>query len=264
MPSSFEHLFRNESYHLKYAKGNPSLVGREFHDYHEILLFMEGSAQFISKNIQITLTPGCVVFIPKEHFHQFIIDDPKAYVRCILGFDDIPGYEPLISAVMTEIMVITEPSDAIVSVFHSLTRVFSREDIPNEDKKLLLPAALTQLLIDQKHFANQSIYRRKTISDWTSQALTYIDSHFMEPLTVSSIAKALYISTSSLSYHFHNDLNISIYAYITEKRLSEVRKKVKKGLSISEAVTLCGFSDYSCFYRQYQKRYGTKPSDSLR
>ena len=264
MTGSFVHFFRSGQYHLKYAKGSPSLIGREFHDYHEILLFIEGSAQFISKNIQTTLSPGCVIFIPKEHFHQFIIADPDVYVRCILGFDDIPEFMPLISAVMSEILVITDPSDTILSVFHFLKQVFSKEDVSDEDKKLLLPAALTQLLMEQKHFANQSIGRRKTISDLTTQALSYIDVHFMDPLTVSSISKALYVSTSSLSYHFRNDLNLSIYAYITEKRLSEVRKHISKGLSISEAVTLCGFSDYSCFYRQYKKHYGVKPSDSFR
>ena len=118
MTDSFVHFFRSGQYHLKYAKGSPSLIGREFHDYHEILLFIEGSAQFISKNIHTTLSPGCVVFIPKEHFHQFIIADPDVYVRCILGFDDIPEFMPLISAVMSEILVITDPSDTILSVFH--------------------------------------------------------------------------------------------------------------------------------------------------
>lgn len=264
MSDSFVHFFRNDQYHLKYAKGSPSLIGREFHDYHEILLFIEGNAHFISKNIQITLMPGCVVFIPKEHFHQFIITNPNTYVRCILGFNDIPEYMSLISDVMSDILVITEPSAATQSVFHLLKQIFSREDVSDEDKKLLLPAALTQLLMEQKHFANQSICRRKTISDLTSQALSYIDTHYMNSLTVSSIAKALYVSTSSLSYYFRNDLNLSIYAYITEKRLSEVRKHISKGLSISEAVTLCGFSDYSCFYRQYKKHYGIKPSDSFR
>ena len=103
MTGLFQHFFRTEHYHLKYAKASPSLIGREFHDYHEILLFIEGNAQFISKNIQTRLTPGCVVFIPKEHFHQFVIDDPDAYVRCIIGFDDVPEHIELIRDVMSDI-----------------------------------------------------------------------------------------------------------------------------------------------------------------
>lgn len=263
MSDLFVHYFQDDLYHLKYAKGNPSLTGREFHDYHEIVLFMEGKAQFISKNIQTELKPGCLVFIPKEHFHQFVVENPDTYVRCIVGFNDDPHLLGLIGDVMTEIRVIFDPSETMLAVYAFLQKAFS-ENITEEDKSLLLPAALVQLLTEQKYFDHRSASRRGIISELTTRALDYIDTHYTDNLTVSTIASALHVSISSLSHRFRNDLNLSVYRYITEKRLSEVRKLIEKGTSLGEAAILCGFSDYSCFFRLYKKYYSTVPSNLLR
>ena len=52
MINYFEHYISSDSFHLKYAKGEPSVKGQEFHDYHEFVLFLDGRSRLISKNIQ--------------------------------------------------------------------------------------------------------------------------------------------------------------------------------------------------------------------
>ena len=107
----FTHYMTAGGCHVKYAQGKPAVTGREFHSYDEIVLFLEGNAQLISKNIQIRLTPGSVILIPKEQFHQFVVADQDSYTRCILGFGDIPQLQSLVRQVMPEVAVIPHPSD---------------------------------------------------------------------------------------------------------------------------------------------------------
>jgi len=45
MNDYFEHYIESDSFHLKYAKGSPSVKGQEFHVYHEFVLFLDGKAQ---------------------------------------------------------------------------------------------------------------------------------------------------------------------------------------------------------------------------
>ena len=76
MQDLFEYYIEDKLFHLKYAKGKPSIIGKEFHNYNEIIFFIKGKADFISANIQKELQNGYIVVIPEEHFHQFSIKEP--------------------------------------------------------------------------------------------------------------------------------------------------------------------------------------------
>ena len=69
MESLFEYYIESDNLHLKYAKGEPAVRKQEFHNYNEFVLFINGNASLISKNIQQKLTHGSLILIPKEHFH---------------------------------------------------------------------------------------------------------------------------------------------------------------------------------------------------
>ena len=262
MEDLFEHYWETANFHFKYAKGEPSAKGREFHNYDEIVLFIGGEATFVSKNIALPLVPGNVIFIPKEHFHQFVITHPEKYERIILGFNETGDTTELIRDVMTEIKVVSAPSENIFAVFDNLKKL-AEVCLTEQEKHLVLFSSLVQLLTDQKYFFKKLIVENISQSELTRKALSYIDANYNRKLSVSSISKALDVSASSLSHHFRNDLNISVYKYIIEKRLSEARKHVERGLSLHKAAMLCGFTDYSAFFRLYKNRYAAKPSDLL-
>ncbi len=44
------------------------------------------------------------------------------------------------------------------------------------------------------------------------------------------------------------------------KRLLAARAMLQRGESAQKSAYACGFSDYSAFYRAYQKRFGHAPS----
>ena len=262
MDELFEHYWDTTDFHFKYAKGEPSAKGREFHNYDEIVLFISGEATFISKNIAFTLVPGNIVLIPKEHFHQFVITHPQKYERIILGFYETNDTAELIRDVMTEIKIVSTPSESLLAIFEQLKKL-SEVCLPEKEKRLILLSSLVQLLTDQKYFFKKAIIETISQSELTRKALSYIDENYNQKLSLSSVSRALGVSGSSLSHHFRNDLNISVYKYIIEKRLSEARKHVEHGLPLCKAAALCGFTDYSAFFRLYKSRYDAKPSDLI-
>lgn len=245
--------------HVKYAQGRPAVTGREFHSYDEIVLFLEGNAQLISKNIQLQLTPGSIVLIPKEQFHQFVVTDSESYMRCILGFEEIPHMQGLIRQTMTEVMVLRNPSEQMRAVFHTLMQAVQRE-LTVEEQVVLLQSAVAQLLLNHKLSEGETIRKYVTVSPLTRKTLDYIDSNLSERLRLDTIAQALGVSVSSMSHRFRKDLSISVYRYISEKRLSAVRQCVERGIPLGIAAECCGFKDYSGFFRLYKSYYGENPS----
>ena len=255
----FEYYMSDESCHLKYAQGKPAVTGREFHSYDEIVLFIEGDAQLVSKNIQIKLTPGSIILIPKEQFHQFVVTDNETYQRCILGFEEIPELQALVREVLTEVIVLPDPPNRMVGIFKTLMQSAEKE-LSKCDQRLLMQSAVIQLLMVYRLSESESIRRYVTVSFLTQMALNYIDSNLEQELQLSAIAGKLGVSVSTLSHRFRNDLSISVYRYISEKRLSAVRQYMERGMPLSVAAACSGFKDYSGFFRMYKKYYGEAPS----
>lgn len=259
----FTHYMAAGNCHVKYAQGKPAVIGREFHSYDEIVLFLEGNAQLISKNIQIRLTPGSLVLIPKEHFHQFVVTAPDSYTRCILGFGDVPQLQSLVRQVMTEVAVVPHPSEQAQCLFRTLMQA-AQTDLPKPEQALLLQSAAAQLLFDQMLSDEESIRKYLMVSPVTQKALSYIDENLAKELRLDIIAQTAGVSASSLSHHFRKDLSISVYRYISEKRLSAVRQYMAQGIPLGAAAERSGFKDYSGFFRLYKSYYGECPSATVK
>jgi len=250
----FEYYIETENYHLKYAKGEPAVKNQEFHDYNEFVCFISGKSFLVSKNIRQDLTPGSIVMIPQEQYHQFFVSQPEEYVRCILGFRRTPENHKLVSEVMKNINVIAAPDKNITAEFERLIEIIKSE-LSREEKELYIQSALVHLLIYLKLHPYETSPKGSDISPVVSRALDMIDEKYSEDLSVEGLAKQLYISPSTLSHKFSKELNISVYQYITKKRLSAAHDLIRRGEPLTNAALKSGFNDYSCFYRLYRKYY---------
>ena len=252
MENLFEYYISNKDFHLKYAKGEPSVKDREFHYYHEFVFFMDGDSYFISKKIQQALSSGSIVLIPKEQFHQFRVSNPAKYKRCIFGFRETPETADLIREIMPEIKIISNPNKKITDLFESIMEI-AKSELGDDVKQLFVQASLIQLLVYFKRYDSAEITQNINISPVVQQAIAYIDGNYTQKISVESIAKHLYISPSTLAHKFSKELNISIYQYISKNRILSVHRLVEQGESYTEAAVKSGFSDYSCFYRIHKK-----------
>lgn len=98
-------------------------------------------------------------------------------------------------------------------------------------------------------------------NDIVSQILQYCGVHYKEDITISQVAKALYISRSSVSHIFSSRLSMHFCDYINSLRLADAARMLKtENTSISEIASLSGFSTPRTFNRAFQKRYGISPS----
>ena len=263
MAELFRYYMQSENAHFKFARGKPAITGQEFHEYHEILLLLEGDVRLISKNIQYSLLPGSMVLIPKEQFHQFTVAQNDGYLRCIFGFYETPALRTLLQQVMTDVRIIPQPSEQALSIFKTLMKAV-QQNLPPEEQVLLLQASIIQLLIDYKLSDYASINSCMTASELTQKTISYINAHIADTLSLQQIAQELNVSVSSVAHHFRKDLNISVYRYISEKRLSTVRQYTGQGYSLAFAASMSGFKDYSSFFRLYKKIYGQSPSGNDR
>ena len=89
--------------------------------------------------------------------------------------------------------------------------------------------------------------------------MLYVNKHLFEELSVPILAKQFFMSTSQFNRVFKQAAGASPWEYITIKRLTAAREKIRNGVSVQSACESCGFRDYSAFYRAYVKHFGCAP-----
>ena len=96
------------------------------------------------------------------------------------------------------------------------------------------------------------------------QVIRYINLHYTENLTLDFLCNRFYISKFYLSRSFENATGKSIYQYVLEKRLIMARQLLISGEKPTDIFSLCGFGQYSNFYRAFKKYYHMSPMTFLK
>lgn len=92
--------------------------------------------------------------------------------------------------------------------------------------------------------------------------LNYIDFHYMEPLSLESLAARFVINKNYLSSRFHKEVGMTVTDYINKTRVQHSEELLgKKNLSMQAIAEQCGFSDANYFTRTFKKINGLSPNE---
>ena len=93
-------------------------------------------------------------------------------------------------------------------------------------------------------------------------AVSYIDAHLAEELSVRDLAAANYISADHLTRLFKKKFGMTVSEYIQDKRIRLAGELLRRGdASISMVANTVGFGNYSYFTEQFKKHFGVTPRE---
>lgn len=256
MTALFSDYLYGDSISFKHARGSSDRSGKEFHIYHEIILFLDGDAEFISEDLHMHLKPSTLIVIPSETYHQMIIHgDQENYHRCVLQFGDSPELAELLENSMREVQAFVADRE-VRFLFEKLIRATKLE----ESHTALLLRSVLVLLLDVLRAPQDLSGGENHQNEIIRTAIEYINRNLDKTLTIHAIAQACNISDSSLSHIFKKEMYISIHKFIVKKRLIQAHHRICVGEAATVVAMECGFQDYSGFYKQYKKAFGFPPS----
>ena len=103
-------------------------------------------------------------------------------------------------------------------------------------------------------------YSRERFSGLVRDILNFVDFHYMEPLSLESLAYKYSVNKNYLSARFHKEVGMTLTDYIN---LTRVRRSLKllsgTSRSMPEIAEQCGFSNANYFTRTFRKIHGTTP-----
>lgn len=91
----------------------------------------------------------------------------------------------------------------------------------------------------------------------------YILNNLEEPLpTTKELSKMFGTNEFTLKENFRNILKTSIYQFYNDERLKKAHFLIQQtAIPLKEISFLCGFNDYTNFFKAFKKKYHYTPSD---
>ncbi len=100
----------------------------------------------------------------------------------------------------------------------------------------------------------------QTKSSMFDSLLAYVQYHFMEELSVRSIAQACACSESTVQHLFKQHTGKSPQVFITEIRLNQAKNLLKTTeLPISTVAQMCGYTNINYFSTAFRRNIGISP-----
>ena len=125
-----------------------------------------------------------------------------------------------------------------------------------EQVTALIPKMIRQycLLVQQPSLASYSGVVR--------DCLNYIDFHYMEPLSLDTLAGRFSVNKNYLSTRFHKEKGMTVTDYINQIRVNRASGLLlHTSMSIQQVAEQCGFTDGNYFARIFKKLQGATPNE---
>lgn len=106
-----------------------------------------------------------------------------------------------------------------------------------------------------KGYTYHSDFKNKTLA----AAVEYINKNFSSHISLDIVAKNTFVSVNTLCSLFKTHMGTTVTKYITSKRMTEAKKLLQDGESVSMTAEKCGFSDYTTFIRAFRRSIGMSP-----
>lgn len=244
---------------LVHTKGDPAIWVEEgifygfkihSHTYYEMTLYEPFGGCIEVNERRIDLDTTTAILIAPTYFHQ---GDSRGknggYIKLAFDADILPkNLSPGVPIVLRNI-----DKD---SFFAGIYREIADKCDNEEYKKVLVNTAVCYMLQNGEQIFSSG---ERGIG---IKAVRIINENFDKPLTLSSVARELYITPQYLSNVFRAEINMNFSRYLNLVRLRGAKKLLAETEeSITKVCEMCGYGNLSHFLRSFKQEYGVSPSN---
>lgn len=230
------------------------------HEYFELILFLGGDFTYQVNGKTYNLNKYDLILTPPNTPHVLTWNENSKYERYNVAFhpslidgidfDDITSVFDVINVGFSEV---------ILNIFKKLDFYCSHLNI--NDFINVAYCLIKELFFNIKIIKNERINNSSEAGSLLQNALNMINNDLFKINSIGEIAEKLFVSETYLYKIFKKELNITPKQYINEKKLLAAQNMILLGRKPTYVYKICGFTDYSSFYRNYLKFFGTPPSN---
>lgn len=247
-----------------------NMADRHFHSTFEIYYIFSGERYFFINDGAYKINEGDLVIIAPNVLHKAVNTDKPGCQKMNIYFDEhlgnlkYPISEVLPALLKDEKIIISLNINGRVLIEELFNKIIQEIGIKKTGYEMSVQALLVESLVALCRYiednpampaANQSSMHEKV-----TEIVQYINEHYMEQISLSSIAEQFYISRSYLSKVFKEATTFTLVEYLNNVRIKEAKKLLNKSdMRVTEICECVGFGSITHFGRVFKEVTGHAP-----
>lgn len=242
-----EHCMASRYFSIVHLRRDTGVLSMHSHLCHEFYFSLSGGCTFMIDDKNYRVEPGSLFMVNQYERHQLLQMDTSIPQERFAIFID-PSYLESISTSRTD----------LTYCFTHRPKNFSHRIVLSHGQQRRFIYYFNKLAAEAFH-GRESEEQRQYFSSKVTDIITYIHHNIDSQLSIGDIAAHFYLSTSYLCRLFKKSTGTTINSYIISRRIELAQKLLSAGYSVNEVYSMCGFNDYSNFFKAFTKKVGISP-----
>ena len=266
-------VMRKDSFEVfHYKQPRPNAVEVHHHDFYEVYFLLNGVVEYWVDGRILKMTPGDLLLINPMELHRPVLTQSNQLYERIVVWIDKEYLEKLGDGSLSACFDSGDPNHTHLIRLNAsertgITALLSelvRESYSQEYGSAFSAYGLfLQFMVRLNRLSRRTGHREESRqqSELVQQVLSYIGENLSQSLSLETLAERFFVSKYYLSHTFSREVGVSLYRYITLRRLLFARQLLSQGVPAGQVSRNCGFSDYTSFYRAFKSEYGISPKE---
>ncbi|WP_394525786.1 helix-turn-helix domain-containing protein [Lacrimispora sp. JR3] len=268
-----DYCMASKYFSIAHLNKDSGILSMHRHQCYEFYFSLSGGRTFLIDERNYRIEPGNLFMINQHEKHQVLqLNASGPHERFAVFID--PGYLKTISTPKTDLTycfshrpekfshrLALNPSQQrrFTYYFNKLsTEEGFGQDVEERSTFAEFMVFMTKLTIDAS-LGDKTEDQRQYFNSKVADILTYIHHNIDSQLSIGEIAAHFYLSSSYLCRLFKKGTGTTINSYINTRRIELAQTLLAGGYSANEVYSMCGFNDYSNFFKAFTKKTGISP-----
>ena len=263
-----------ENFHIQKVEKAYEAKKPHTHEYFQIYYIVKGSLKHFLENKSSTLYQSDMFIIPPKVVH-YISPEPDTVFYSFSFMPDFFGEASqsgkLVSLflrnlsagkdLLPKVSIASEDVLHIETIVERMLNEFNCKDF-GFSEIIHSYAVLLVAFLARNYFKTNTLPQYFDNSkQFVLHCIEYIENNFTERITLDEITKRSAMSKNSFCELFQKLTGHSFNTYLNICRIKKSTDYIKEGYKITAIYGLCGYSDFSTFYRNFKKIMGISPKE---
>ena len=247
------------------------------HAYFQAYYLLKGSIEHYIEDGKATLVAGDVFILPPSVPHYIRVkDEHTEFYSMSFMKEFVQGAESDNKLVYDFLYYLTTATKDNIQLKFSLPhndllfcqeifkRISQEFESNNTGKEqlirecvLLLLTLFARIYFEQKQDAIEFEANKSSVL----HCLEYVKNHLDEDISLNEMAKKSAMCKSNFCKVFHSVTGKSFKEFVNYLRIEKATELIEKGENFTNVCRICGYNDFSTFYRNFRKHTGISPTE---
>lgn len=258
-----------EDFHIQRIEKPREAKKLHQHEYYQIYYIEKGTLSHYVDNTCTGMVAGDMFIIPPHVSHR--IEEGETIAFYSISFMENSITDPFLKGFLSSIDVrprLSLSSDEVLVCEDIIKHIYREFEGKRVGARETIIAYLTVLLI---RFARLWLESSSTLLPITQDSrqfilhcVEYVERNFAQNITLDEVVRLSAMSRSAFCKAFRSATGYSFSRYLNLCRIRKAVSYIKEGYKITAIYGLCGYNDFSTFYRNFKRVTGVSPEEYKR